>query len=137
MHRLRQIFSAAPIALLPLALWAGAGKSSPKAYRVYVGNYTTKTSSKGIYEFQFDPATGKMSALELAGESRDPSWIVVHPSGRYLYAANEHGKDSSISAFSIAPQSGKLTLENQLPALGEDPCHLGFDRTAKFLFAAN
>ena len=137
MHRLRQIFSAAPIALLPLALWAGAGKSSPKAYRVYVGNYTTKTSSQGIYEFQFDPATGKMSALELAGESRDPSWIVVHPSGRYLYAANEHGKDSSISAFSIAPQSGKLTLENQLPALGEDPCHLSFDRTAKFLFAAN
>ena len=139
MHRLHNILWAALIPLAALFLFAGAGRpaGSAKAYRVYVGSYTTKTSSKGIYQFQFDPATGKMSALELAGESQDPSWVIVHPSGRYLYAANEHGKDSSISAFSIAAKSGKLTLLNRLPALGEDPCHLGFDRTGKFLLTAN
>jgi 6-phosphogluconolactonase len=78
-----------------------------------------------------------MSALELAGETKDPSWMAVHPSGKYLYAANEMGKASTVSAFAIEPKSRKLTFLNQLPALGEDPCHLSFDRSGKFLFSAN
>ena len=106
-------------------------------YLAYVGTYTTKTSSKGIYTFRFDSATGKMSTPELAGESKDPSWIVIHPTGTHLYAANETGKSSTISAFAIEPKTGKLTLLNQLPALGEDPCYLFFDRTGKFLLTAN
>lgn len=108
-----------------------------KTYRAYVGNYTSKTESKGIYQFTFDPATGKMSAYELAGETKDPSWVIVHPNGKYLYAANEHGKDSTVSAFAIDPKSGKLTLLNQLSALGDDPCHLAFDRSGKLLLVAN
>ena len=34
-------------------------------------------------------------------------------------------------------KSGKLTQLNQLPALGEDPCYLSFDKTGKYLFVAN
>jgi len=138
MRQLRRILSVAMIVLAPLAFLTAAGKpaGSARAYRVYVGDYTTKTSAKGIYVFQFDAATGKMSGLELAGESQDPSWVLIHPNRRYLYAANEHGQDSSISAFSIAP-NGQLHLLNQRPALGADPCHLAFDRTLKFLLTAN
>jgi 6-phosphogluconolactonase len=141
MTTLRRLFSVLILVFAPLALLSAAGvKTKPrsaKAYRAYVGNYTTKTSSQGIYEFTFDHATGKMSALGLAGETKDPSWVIVHPSGKYLYAANERGKDSSISAFAIEPKTGKLALLNTLPALGEDPCHLAFDRTGKFLLTAN
>ena len=141
MKNRRGFLAAAILAIaLSLLLFAGPEKAKPargKEYRAYVGNYTTKTDSKGIYDFRFDSETGKMSTLELVGESKDPSWVVVHPSGRYLYAANEHGKDSTISAFAIEPKTGKLTLLNQLPALGEDPCHLSFDRTGKFLLTAN
>src|SRR5205814_1527640 len=82
-------------------------------------------------------APGKMTDLELAGATKDPSWVVLHPSGNYLYAANEMGKGSTISAFSVEPKTGRLTLLNELPALGEDPCHLSFDRTGKYLFSAN
>jgi len=140
MKGLRRIFSVAILLPAPLALLAGREQAKPavhREYRAYVGNYTTKTSSKGIYEFRFDAATGKMSAPELAGETKDPSWLVVDPSGKYLYAANEMGKASMISAFRIEAKSGQLTLLNELPALGEDPCHLSFDRTGKFLFSAN
>ena len=140
MNQLRRIFSIAIIIFAPLALLSAASKTKPpvaKNFRAYVGNYTNKTASKGIYQFNFDPATGKMSALELAGETKDPSWVIVHPSGKFLYAANERGKDSTISAFAIDAKSGKLTFLNQLPALGEDPCHLAFDRTGKFLLTAN
>ncbi len=124
MNNLRRFISFTILLSAPLALYAGrdAAKpaSPPKEYRAYVGNYTTKTESKGIYEFRFDAATGRMSALELAGETKDPSWVVVHPSGKYLYAANEMGKASTVSAFAIEPKSGKLTFLNELPALGED-----------------
>jgi len=140
MNNLRRLFSIAIVLITPFALLAGRGgaKPSPKTkYIAYVGNYTNKTESKGIYEFRFDAATGKMTALELAGESKDPSWVALHPSGKYLYAANETGKASTVSAFSVEPKTGKLTLLNSLPALGEDPCHLSIDRTGKFLLVAN
>src|SRR5258708_16169299 len=140
MNNLRRLFSIAIVSITPFGLLTGRGgaKPSPKThYIAYVGNYTNKTDSKGIYEFRFDAETGKMTALELAGETKDPSWVVLHPSGKFLYAANEMGKASTVSAFSVEPKTGKLTLLNSLPALGEDPCDLSFDHTGKFLLVAN
>jgi 6-phosphogluconolactonase len=61
----------------------------------------------------------------------------VHPSGKYAYAANEAGKASTVSAFAVDRKSGKLTLLHQMPALGEDPCYLSFDKTGKYLLVAN
>src|SRR6201984_238161 len=136
----RRVFLILVLITIPLALMPppGGGKaSSKKIYRPYVGTYTAKTNSKGIYEFEFDPATGKMSAAQVAGETKDPSWVVVHPNGRFLYSVNETGKASTVSAFAVEPKNGKLTLLNQVPALGEDPCYLSFDKTGKFLFVAN
>jgi 6-phosphogluconolactonase len=125
------------VAVPLLDLRGGSAASSAKKYRAYVGTYTAKTSSKGIYEFEFDSTTGEMSALRVAAETKDPSWVVVHPNRKYLYSVNEAGKESTVSAFVIDPENGKLTLLNQLPSLGEDPCYLSFDKTGKFLFVAN
>ena len=115
-----------------------AGKPHVKKnYLVFVGTYTTKTSSKGIYAFRYDASSGKLTPIGVAAETADPSWVAVHPNGKFLYAVNEAGKNSMVSAFSLDGQSGKLTLLNQLPALGEDPCYLSFDRTGKYVFVAN
>jgi 6-phosphogluconolactonase len=54
-----------------------------------------------------------------------------------LYAANEAGKASTVSAFALDAKSGKLTLLNQMPSLGEDPCYLSFDKTGKYVLVAN
>src|SRR5260221_10087166 len=125
----------------PLLLFSSAqtsGKAAAKGqYLAYVGTYTTKTSSKGIYSFHFDTATGQLTAIGIAAETRDPSWVAVHPGGKFLYAANEAGKASTVSAFAVDAKSGKLTLLNQIPSLGEDPCYLSFDKTGKFLLVAN
>ncbi len=110
---------------------------TPSKYFVYVGSYTAKTRSKGIYLFEFSPATGKFTPKGLAAATPDPSWVLLHPSGRFLYSVNESGKASTLTAFSVDSKSGKLTQLNQLPALGEDPCYLSFDKTGKFLFVAN
>jgi 6-phosphogluconolactonase len=106
-------------------------------FLVFVGTYTDKTDSKGIYAYEFDTATGKLTSKGLAAETSNPSWLALHPNGKWAYAANESGKQSSISAFSIDAKSAKLTLLNKLPAVGEDPCYLSFDKTGKYLFVAN
>lgn len=137
-------------ALLMLSAWAifsaalGAkGKKDKEVtlsaanYVVFAGSYTTKTNSQGINAFRFDASTGKMTQAHLAVASPDPSWVAVHPSGKFLYAANEAGKNSMVSAYAIDPANETLTPLNQLPALGEDPCYLSFDRSGKYLFVAN
>jgi len=119
---------------------SGGSANEPAAHRkylVFVGTYTAKTSSKGIYSFHFDAATGQLSAIGVAAETPDPSWVVVHPNGKYAYAANEAGKASTVSAFAVDAKNGKLTMLNQLPSLGEDPCYLSFDKTGKYVFVAN
>jgi 6-phosphogluconolactonase len=125
----------------PLILFSSAQTTEKAAaksqYLAYVGTYTTKTNSKGIYVYRFDAATGRLSAVGIAAETPDPSWVAVHANGKFLYAVNEAGKNSMVSAFALDAKTGKLTLLNQLPALGEDPCYLSFDRTGEYLFVAN
>src|SRR6266436_2467402 len=130
------LVAATPLLLLssmPAAKYAAAKGH----YLAYVGTYTTKTNSKGIYSFHFDAATGQLSAIGIAAETPDPSWVAVHPNEKFLYAANEAGNASTVSAFSVDAKSGKLALLNQLPSLGEDPCYMSFDKTGKYLLVAN
>src|SRR5436305_15205424 len=80
---------------------AGSGK-----FLVYIGTYTTKQSSKGIYAYRFDSSTGQLTSLGLAAESADPSFVAVHPNGKYLCAVNEDdefaGQQSgAVTAFPI------------------------------------
>jgi 6-phosphogluconolactonase len=131
------------IVLSFLASIASAQKRTPnKPYLVYIGTYTNKTSSKGIYAFLFDPGTGKLSSLGVAAESEDPSFLAVHPSGKYLYAVNETDhfggqKSGAVSAFSIDSKTGKLAPLNQAATQGGGPCHISIDKTGKFILVAN
>jgi 6-phosphogluconolactonase len=99
---------------------------------VFVGTYTNG-GSKGIYTFRFNPSTGKATEPSLAAESSNPSFLAVHPNGRFLYAANEN-TNGMVSAFAI---SGRLTLLNSVSSRGDAPCHVAVDRTGKWVFAAN
>jgi 6-phosphogluconolactonase len=120
-----------------LAILPAFPQTPNQKFLAFVGTYTDKTESKGIYAYEFDTATGKLTPKGLAAETSNPSWLVIHPNGKWAYAANESGKQSTVSAFSIDAKSAKLTFLNQLPALGEDPCYLSLDKTGKFLFVAN
>jgi 6-phosphogluconolactonase len=136
----RRIF-AFSLLIAPLVFSLASGSADKRAanrkYLVFVGTYTTKTDSKGIYEYDFDTDTGKLTPKGVAAETPDPSWVAVHPGGKFLYAANEAGKSSTVSAFAVDAKSGKLTPLDQIPALGEDPCHLSFDKTGKYVLVAN
>jgi 6-phosphogluconolactonase len=121
----------------------GTAFAAPAAgnFLVYVGTYTAK-DSKGIYAYRFDASTGKITPIGLAAATDNPSYVVLHPNGRFLYGVNElqtyNGKSSgAVSAFAINRTSGKLTLLNQVASGGADPCYLSFDKGGKHLLVAN
>jgi 6-phosphogluconolactonase len=132
----------AAITTLFLADASAQKHTSNKPYLVYVGTYTNKSNSKGIYAYTFDPGTGKLTPLGVAAESEDPSFLAVHPSEKYLYAVNEIDhfgaqKSGAVSAFSINAKTGKLTLLNQAATRGAGPCHISLDKSGKFALVAN
>lgn len=136
----RRIFAVLLVLVTVVALASAqtGEKTGPKKnYLAFVGTYTTKTASKGIYVFRYDANSGKLTPIGVAAETQDPSWVAIHPNAKFLYAANEAGKNSMVSAFALDAKTGKLTLLNQLPALGEDPCYISFDRTGKYVLVAN
>jgi 6-phosphogluconolactonase len=132
------------ILLFTIFLASAASAAPSGKYLVYVGTYTNDegSKSKGIYAYRYDAATGKLTPLGLAAESTNPSFVAVHPNGKFLYAVNElatyNGPNSGgVSAFSIDRATGKLTLLNELPSRGADPCYITVDKTGKFVLVAN
>ena len=100
---------------------------------VYVGTYTGP-KSKGIYAWRF--RDGNLSPLGAVGETPNPSFLAIHPNGRFLYAANEQ-RDGSVTGFSIDKASGKLTEINKASAQGGGSCYVSIDGTGKYVLVAN
>ncbi|HEX3120435.1 MAG TPA: beta-propeller fold lactonase family protein, partial [Candidatus Acidoferrum sp.] len=122
---------------------AEAAKAADKGpfYLAYIGTYTTKQESKGIYAYNFNPATGEFTPIGLVAETTDPSFVVVHPDGKHLYAVNEVGdfngqKSGAISSFEIDRKSGKLKFLNQVSTHGAGPCFVSLDKTNRFVLVA-
>ncbi len=130
------------IPLVPVFALAGEPKPKSQTYWAYIGTYTRGSDSKGIYRFEFDPTTGKLSNRILAGETVNPSFLALHPNHKFLYSvgeiANFEGKKSgAIAAFAIDQKTGKLNALNQQPSGGGGPCHVVVDKQGKNVLAAN
>jgi 6-phosphogluconolactonase len=122
--------------LLLAGLLSAAGE-----YLMYVGTYT-RGESKGIYAYRFDSATGKLTSLGLAAETPNPSFLAIHPNGKYLYSVSElpagsGDKGGAVSSFAIDHASGKLKFLNRQPSQGGGPCHLNLDSNGKSIVVVN
>jgi 6-phosphogluconolactonase len=128
--------------ILSTTLFAQAGASRPGGETlVYFGTYTND-KSKGVYVSRLDLASGNVTAPELAAETPNPSYLAIHPSGNFLYAANEvrsfDGKDvGSVSAFAIDRKTGKLTPLNRESAGGRGPVYVIVDNTGRNVLVSN
>ncbi len=124
-----------------LTLVCSAQTATAEKSLVYVGTYTDH-GSLGIYGYRFDPATGQLTSLGLAAETAEPSFLIVDPSRRFLYAANEvlsHDEHptGTVSAFAIDRQTGKLSLLDVVSSGDEGPAHVTMDRTGQYVLVAN
>ncbi len=133
------------LATTALAGEAGAPEAESDVFRVYVGTYTSgkgEEKSRGIYVLDLDVRSGKLSTPRLACEAIDPSFLAIHPSGKFVYAVSERGEvdgqpGGAVVGFSIDPATGELARINQQSSRGADPCHLVVDRAGKNVLVAN
>jgi 6-phosphogluconolactonase (cycloisomerase 2 family) len=115
----------------------------------YVGTYSSpqgpegsKGNGQGIYLFQMQPSTGMLAKRELFEDGSNPSWLALHPSGKYLYAANEISNfegthAGAVTTYRIDRPSGHLTRLNTVSSQGAGPAHLSVHPSGKYVFVAN
>ena len=109
--------------------------------RVYVGTYTSG-ASRGIYRLRFDLETGALTPEGSPAETVNPSFLALHPGGRFLYAVNETGDTPQettgrVTAFAVDAATGTLTALNDQPSRGAAPCHLSLDEDGRHVLVAN
>lgn len=123
----------------PLAQAARTG--GPSELLVYFGTYTNE-QSKGIYVSRLDLSSGALTPPELVAETPNPSFLAVHPSGNFLYAANEvrefNGETGGgVSAFAVDRRTGRLSPLNQQSSRGAGAVHLVVDRPGRNVLVSN
>lgn len=84
----------------------------------------------GIHLYDFNLKTGALVHLSENHEAK-PSFLAIHPSGRYLYGAGK-----GLSAFSIDQKSGHLKFLNDVPYDKHGLCHLVVDKTGTNVLSA-
>jgi 6-phosphogluconolactonase len=104
-------------------------------FNLLVGTYTNTCESKGIYVYEFDANSGDFKFKNSSENVVSPSYLSVSADNKFIYAVNENGTQSTVSAFGYNAKSGKINFLNKNDALGADPCHLINDD--KNVIAAN
>ena len=104
----------------------------------YVGTYQP-AGKDGLFHLRFDPATSKLTIMGAHSSVTHPSFLALHPSGGYLYAASEApgDRDGEVCAFALDRATGALTLINRRPAYGRSTCHVSVDASGQYVIAAN
>jgi 6-phosphogluconolactonase len=112
-------------------------RAKQQKYLFYVGTYADR-DNKGIYAYRFDSKNGRASALNFTAESAELSFLAIAPGGRFLYATNNIFKPSgTLNSFAIEPETGKLSLLNQVGSHDEGPVHIALDRSGKYALVSN
>jgi Lactonase, 7-bladed beta-propeller len=125
--------AAATLAAQPLF---ASAKALDTKKLLLVGTQTSGTS-KGIYAYTFDSATGDLTQTGLAAETQNPTFLALAPNGKTLIAANELDDIGAVSSFTLDRATAKLTKVNQESAKGGGTCHVSVDHTGHSAFAAN
>src|SRR5690606_12109191 len=110
-------------------------------WSIYIGTYTT-SGSEGIYHGRFSTETGEITELRLAARADHPSYLTIHPNGKWLYAVSEVDRvgdepGGEVIAYRIDSESGALTPINRRSTRGSYPCHVSIEAPSRNLMVAN
>jgi 6-phosphogluconolactonase len=120
--------------------WKKTDRESKR--RLLLAGTQTVATSKGIYAYHWDADQGEPKLIGLAAESKNPTFLIVDPAGKYLYAANEIDdfegqKSGAVSSFQIDADAAKLKPLNQVAAMGPGTCNVATDHQGHAVFCAN
>ena len=109
---------------------------------VLVGSYAA-ADQPGIYAFAFDPASGTLTPRGSFAGVSSPSFLALHPNGRWLFSVSEtsdsSGAGGGVAALEIDLGGAELAcrLVNTQPSQGAHPCHLAIDPSGGWLLVSN
>lgn len=114
---------------------------------VYVGNFTgmdplSNVKAQGVGVFKLDPLSGEMELVQVSEGVIAPAFVAISPDQRFLYSVNSQNEidghsGGAVTAYSIDPASGKLTLLNRVSSTGGHPCHITVEATGRYVLTAN
>ena len=115
--------------------------ADPTRALVCFGSYSTP-DKESVHLFQLNLQDGSLKKLNAVDGLSNPSFLKIHPNGKYLYTVNEvstfDGKKSGgVTAFALDVNGGKLNKINQQPSGDTGPCHLTVDATGKYVLVAH
>lgn len=115
-----------------------ASFSHAQQYYMFVGTYT-QSGSKGIYVYNFDAATGKLTWVSNTDSVVNPSYLTVAPNGRYVYSVTETGSahPGGVTAFTFDAARGRLSFINRQTSGGDNPCYITITKDNKWVFVGN
>jgi 6-phosphogluconolactonase len=114
---------------------------SEKKEILYVGTFSER-DSKGIYVFEFDRERGSLRLLQTVAGPASPSFLAIHPNGKFLYAVYREdisGDDEagSVVSYLIDGDTGRLAKLNAQSSRGAGPCHISVDPKGKLVYVSN
>jgi len=94
---------------------------------MYVGTYTD-ADSEGIYLYDFNLETGRLTNKKLAVKAVNPSFITFSSDKKFMYSVGEvdnfeGAKSGFLNAYSVS-KDGTLTFINKVSSNGAHPCHI-------------
>ena len=105
------------LAIAPIVARGWWAEAASESRLLFVGTQTAKGTSKGIYAYSWDTASGELKQLGLAAATDNPTFLALSPNRKYLYAANEE-QNGNVSAFAVDAAAAKLTPINAVSAGG-------------------
>jgi len=96
-------------------------------YNLIVGTYTNKGTSEGIYVYDYNGKTAE-TKLKSTTKALNPSYLALSKDRKFVYAVNETGKTSAVSAFGFNAKDGTLSFLNTKSSEGADPCFIAVDQ---------
>lgn len=119
----------------------GMPRAQSQSLDLLVGSYT-EGDSAGLYMYAFDVEKGHIAAQpKQALRVHNPSWLVVAPDQRNVYAVNENGPGNAdpvgrVTRFSLSA-AHVLEEQERVPSLSDHPTHASLSADARHLFVAN
>ncbi|WP_348798608.1 lactonase family protein [Flavobacterium adhaerens] len=109
-----------------LILWSCVTslQAQKNIHNLIVGTYTNSCSSRGIYVYEFNSDKAQIRLKKSSDSISSPSYVSLSENGKFMYAVNESGNTSTVSALRFDPENGKPSLINQVDSKGADPCYL-------------
>ncbi|WP_294241191.1 lactonase family protein [uncultured Chryseobacterium sp.] len=105
----------------------------------FFGSFNRAQDTEGLYVYELDTLSGKLSKVTSFAGILNPSFLIVSPNGKYIFACTESKTKNggSVSSFAFDPEKKSLAFISKQKSGGENPVYLTLHQNGKWLVNGN